>query len=57
MRKTTNSLNSKVIGYDIEPLRVILYGKDNTCRVYDIDNFGAEKLAMIKAAVLFGQVK
>ena len=57
MRKTVNSLNSKVIGYSIEQSRVILYGKDNTCRVYDIAKVGYERLAMIKAVVLSGQAE
>lgn len=54
MRKTANSSTSKVIGYDIEPSRVVLYGKDDTRCIYDEDNFGAGKLAMIKAFVLSG---
>lgn len=57
MKKVPFSPNSKVIGYDIEPLRVILYGKDNNCRIYDENNFGAGKLAMIKAIVLSGQAE
>lgn len=52
MKKPPFSPNSKVSGYIIEPSRVILYGKDNTCRVY-----GYEKLAMIKVVVLSGQVE
>lgn len=57
MKKAPNSLNSKVSGYSIEQSRVILYGKDNTCRVYDTVNVGYEKLAMIKAVVLSGQAE
>ena len=55
MRKSANSLSSN--GYSIEQSRVVLYGKDNTCRVYDEDNFGAGKLVMIKTIVLSGQAE
>lgn len=54
MRKIPNSLNSKVIGYDMATSWVILYGKDGTKRRYDVANFGTVKLAMIKAFVLSG---
>lgn len=57
MKKPPFSPNSKVSGYSIEPSRVILYGKDNTCRIYDTANVGYEKLAMIKVVVLSGQVE
>lgn len=57
MRKTVNSLNSKVSGYSIEQSRVVLYGKDNTCRIYNTVNVGYERLVMIKAIVLSGQAE
>ena len=56
MKKATFSPNSKVSGYSIEPSRIILFGMNNTCRVYDSANFNAYQLAMIKAVVLSGQV-
>ena len=56
MKKALFSPNSKVSGYSIEPSRVILFGKNNTCRVYDSTNFSAYQLAMIKAVVLSGQI-
>lgn len=57
MKKAAFSPNSKVIGYDIATSCVILYGKDGTKRIYDIANFGSEKLAMIRTVVLSGQVE
>lgn len=57
MKNVPFSPNSKVIGYSIEQSRVILYGKDNNCRIYEIANVGYERLAMIKAVVLSGQAE
>lgn len=57
MKKVRFSTDSKVIGYSIEQSQVVLYGKDNTCRVYDTVNVGYERLVMIKAVVLSGQAE